>query len=374
MGAERSGTRRRSGIAALASLALVLAFAAETTLSRGAAGAGTTLPEDPGPYAVHVTTVAIPVPRSVDPPDPEGLFTAVLADVYVPQAAGPFPLLQMSHAWPETRRNLAGWGTILASRGTVVVISDRRTESAVDLAPAPVSTAGTAGLDQLADLVDLNAGVNAEDILRVLRWAIAQNTVHGSVLAGRIEPGRVAIAGHSLGGYYATFAAQSASREGPRLSALLLLDPTDERLGTTSSPTPALPIGWSSLHIAPLLRLPTAVLASEENTHPVQCNMADGPDCTVVSEQEYAALTGVRARFGLKVVGSVHTDPEVAGASTRTPHQRLFQRYGIAWLEYWLQSACDLGTYLGGAAALADQSAGSIRLFPGGSVPATCGP
>lgn len=354
-------------------VALAVALLALAGMPRPA-GAGTALPEDPGPYQVHVSTVTIPVPRSITPPDPEGLFTAVIADVYVPVGVGPFPLVQLSHAWPDTRHNLAGWGTILASRGVVVVVSDRRTQSAVDLAPAPVSTAGNAGLDQLVDAIDLNATVNAEDVLRVVRWTVAQSAERGSALAGKIDAQHIAIGGHSLGAYYATFAADRASREGPKLSALLLLDPTDERLGTVTSPTPALPVGWSSLHVAPRLRLPTAVLASEENTHPVKCNMSRGFDCTIVSEQEYAALTHARARFGLKVVGSVHGDPEVADASTRTPHQLLFQRYGIAWLAYWLQQACAMSTYLGGAAALADQAAGRVTLFPGLLMPATCGP
>jgi dienelactone hydrolase len=382
MAAELSGgttrrghraARRRTGVAAMLAAATALALGVQATHQLPGAGAGTALPEDPGPYAVHVTTASIPVPRSVIPPDPEGLFTAVIADVYVPQGAGPFPLLQLSHAWPDTRRNMAGWGTILASRGMVVVISDRRTQSALDLAPAPVSTAGEAGLDQLADAIDLTADVNAEDVLRVVRWAVAQDSVRGSMLSGKVDARRIAIAGHSLGGYYATFAADRASREGPKLAALLLLDPTDERLGTTSSPTRSLPIGWSSLHVAPTLQLPAAVLASEENMHPVKCNMADGPDCTIVSEQEYAALTSARARFGLKVAGSVHGDPEIANATTRTAHQLLFQRYGIAWLEYWLEQACGLATYLGGAAALADEAAGRIALFPGEVFPPVCG-
>jgi hypothetical protein len=361
--------QRRTVAAAV--VATVLALLLQVAAARSS-GALSTAPEDLGPYAVQVSTVSIPVPASIDPPDPEGLFTAVLADVYLPQGAGPFPLLQMSHAWPDTRRNLAGWGMLLASRGIVVVISDRRTQSAVDRAPGPIATAGNSGADQLADLIDLNYSVNAGDVLRVVRWAIHQSGMRSSLLAGKVDRRRVAIAGHSLGGYYATFAADLARRQGVALSALLLLDPTDERLGSVTSPTPLSPIGWSSLHIAPNLRLPTAVLASEENTHPVQCNMSDGPDCTVVSEQEYAALGNVRARFGLKVLGSVHTDPEVADDSTRTEHQLLFQRYGVAWLGYWLQGDCDLSAYLGGTATQADQAAGLVRAFAGELLPDRC--
>src|SRR5438309_9848455 len=129
-------------------------------------------PEQYGSLSVHKTTVQIPVP--FDPSGPEGIFPYVNANVYVPAARGPWPLVQISHAWPGTLREfpLSGWANRLASRGFVVIVSDRRAGSA---APSP-------NLDQLADTQDFSADVNSEDILRVLRWAIAKSSVPGSVL------------------------------------------------------------------------------------------------------------------------------------------------------------------------------------------------
>src|SRR4029077_17590845 len=126
----------------------------------------------------------------------------------------------------------------------------------------------------------------------------------------------------------------------------------------------------SSLAAAPSVSIPTVDLASEENQHPVMCNMDDGTDCTLVSNQEYAALTGAPARLGLKVVGSVHEDvedPKVGSPPNDPAHVQLFERYGMAWLEYWVGGDCSVAGYLGGPDAAADQAAGAITMFPGGT-------
>jgi dienelactone hydrolase len=321
-------------------------------------GAAPASPEDFGPHAVAVSRVQIPMP--VDPGGPEGVLPYVTADLYVPDGAGQYPLVQLSHAWPGTLQEfpLSGWGRRLASRGFVVVISDRRAASTLAVTPS---------LDQPVDIVDLSTEVNSEDILRVLRWAIAQNLNAASVLHSKVDARRVAIAGHSLGGYYATFAAVKAQSEGPQLSALVLLDPSDERLGAYTL--------TSSLTAAPSLRLPTIVLASEENQHPVMCDMSQGTDCTLVANQEYHALTNVSARLGLRVVGSAHEDVEDPKPSPppNTPaYTRLFQRYGMAWVEFWAGGDCRVAGYLGGPGALVDRSAGRIALFQGATPAPVC--
>ncbi|HUZ29432.1 MAG TPA: alpha/beta hydrolase fold domain-containing protein [Solirubrobacteraceae bacterium] len=324
----------------------------------GVASAQAQAPEDFGPYAVQSHQVSIPVP--VDPRGPEGVLPSVNAEVYVPVGTGPYPLVQISHAWPGTLREfpLSGWANRLASRGMVVIVSDRRAGS--NLTPSP-------SLDQPADLVDLSTDVNSEDILRVLRWAIAQSGAPSSFLSGQVDSTRVAIAGHSLGAYYATFAAIKAQTEGPALSALVLLDPSDERLGANTLD--------SSLSVSPQVKIPTIVLASEENQHPVMCNMNQGTDCTLVAPQQYAALTGTAQRLGIKIVGSVHEDvedPSTQTAPGTATHLQMFERYGMAWIEYWAAGDCTVTSYLNGSSALADQSAGQISIFGGGLPAPTC--
>jgi pimeloyl-ACP methyl ester carboxylesterase len=185
--------------------------------------------------------------------------------------------------------------------------------------------------------------------------------VAGSPLAGQVDETRIAIGGHSLGGYLATFAAVKAQSEGPKLSALLLLDPSDERFGTLTED--------SSLSQTPLVKVPTIDLASEENQHPIMCNMDDGTDCTLVANQQYKALSAATPKLGLKVVGSVHEDiedPSTIGTEDSVRNLRLFQRYGMAWAEFWLAHDCRAGDYLGGLRSRQDQKAGLIELFPGG--------
>jgi dienelactone hydrolase len=308
-------------------------------------------PESYGPLSVRVTHVKIAVPP--DPGGPEGVLPTVAADVYVPARGGPYPLVQISHAWPGTLREfpLSGWARRLASRGFVVIVSDRRAAS---------SLAATPTLDQPADIIDLSSQVNSEDILRVLRWTIAQNAAPGSPLHGKVNRRRLAIAGHSLGAYLATFAAVKSRSEGPRLSALVLLDPSDERLGTLTYD--------SSLPESRSVKAPTIDLASEENQHPVMCNMTMGTDCTLVAPQQYAELTSANAKLGLRVVGSVHEDvedPSTIGTAASLAHLRLYERYGMAWLEFWLAHDCSAVGWLGGSRALADQKAGRIAIYPG---------
>ena len=352
----RERVKRRNLAAAVVFLALMLG-------STAAASQGSH-PEDLGLLRLQVATVQIAVPVSVLPHDPEGVFTSLIADLYVPQATGPFPLVEISHDWPGTRRSLGGWGRLLASHGYLVIVPDRRGSSAIDTAPPPIASIGAAGLDVPADIVDLGENVNSDDMLRVVRWAEAQNRDATSALYGKVDSKHVALAGHSIGGYYATFAAAKAQSAGPRITTLLLLDPTDERLGNYSLD--------SSLAVAPSLQLPTEVLASEEKTHPIQCNMSFGPDCTIVSEQEYAALTHTSALYGLRVVRAIHTDVEDYGSKSRTEPQRMFERYGISWLNYWLKNDCTALGYLNGSDALTDQQAGRIALFQGSRLPASC--
>jgi dienelactone hydrolase len=349
--------RTRAGLISAAARACLAAAAVGFLVGIVFTPRASAAPEEFGTYPVHVRQVSVPVP--IDPRSPEGLLTSVGADVYVPAAPGPWPLVQISHAWPGTLREfpLSGWAQRLASRGMVVIVSDRRGGSG---SPAPI-------LDQPADLVDLGTEVNSEDILRVLRWALVRSHQRGSFLYGAIDPSRIALAGHSLGAYYATFAAVKAQTEGPAISALVLLDPSDERLGRYTLE--------SSLAAAPLIHIPTVVLASEENQHPIMCNMDLGTDCTLVAPQEYRALTGTPRLYGLRVAGSVHEDvedPSTIGTAASVAHLRLFERYGMAWLEYWLQQDCTAAGYLDGPGALQDQALGKIEIFPGGLQQPSC--
>lgn len=312
-------------------------------------------PEAFGRYEVTVTRVRIPVP--LDPNGPEGVFTSVDADLYVPVGAGPRPLVELAHAWPGTLAEfpLSGWGNRLASRGFVVIVVDRR---------AGTFASNLGGTRRAVDILDLDSDVHSEDMLRVLRWAIEQSATPGTPLTGAVDPAKLAIGGHSLGAYMATFAAVRARSEGPNLAALVLLDPADERLGQLTLD--------SSLAVTPEVEIPTILLASEADTHPVQCDMDDGIDCTLVPLQQYAALS--TTKLGIKVVGSDHEDVEDPPTTGNPPvFLQMYQRYAIAWIEYWVAGDCAASVWLGGEASLPDQTEGRIEVLPDGSPPPSCG-
>jgi dienelactone hydrolase len=323
-----------------------------------AAPASARAPETWGHHAVRVLHVQIPVPP--DPGGIDGVLPTVNADVYIPSGTSRLPLVQLSHAWPGTLKEfpLSGWGRRLASRGFVVIVSDRRGGSTLAAQPA---------LDQPVDIIDLSSQVNSEDILRVVRWAIAQSNTRGSPLAGRVDARRIAIGGHSLGAYHATFAAVKSQTEGPRLSVLLLLDPSDERLGQYTID--------SALAQTPQVKIPTIDLASEENQHPVMCNMDDGNDCSLVAPQQYKALSASAVKLGLKVVGSVHEDvedPSTIGTKESKAHLLLYQRYAMAWTEWWLKRDCSARPYLGGSGSARDVRAAKIAVYPGATPVKAC--
>jgi hypothetical protein len=65
-------------------------------------------------------------------------------------------------------------------------------------------------------------------------------------------------------------------------------------------------------------------------------------------------------------------DPSTIGTPESVAHLRTYQRYGMAWLEFWLDMDCSARPWLGGDAALAEQEAGTIAISPGASSPPPC--
>ena len=362
-------------------------------------------PEDSGslPYTV---TDSVPVVLGPDPtggiqpfaPDPvgavDGAYPQLLVDLYVPDAPGSYPLVQMSHGINDDKADWANWGRRLASRGFVVVVSNRRPQNVNQQVQALNSNLDSRSLDSNAAALSFN--VATEDILRILRWAIAQSkTAAGSPLFGKVDGTRLAITGHSAGGYLATLAAYRSQIEGPGLKALVLFDPADyTNKFHPTDPTDPMDTALNkvsntdypdSLDYAPKLTIPTADLAAEEDDTGVRCNEPKAAACALVANQEYVALAASTPKLGLKVVCSHHDesedpdyddtnepggekfqDPICRGAlpAPNADRQRLIRRYGMAWLEYWLQSDCSVSRYLGGSAFAGDQSARLITTLP----------
>jgi predicted dienelactone hydrolase len=100
-------------------------------------------------------------------------------------AAGPFPLVLISHGYPGNRYLLSHLGESLASRGFVVASIDHK-DSTYDDQKAFASTLYNRPFDQLFVL-------NAIDRLG--------QTASNSVLSGLVDASRTGIVGYSMGGY-----------------------------------------------------------------------------------------------------------------------------------------------------------------------------
>jgi hypothetical protein len=267
----------------------------------------------------------------------------------------------LAHGNQDTRADQAEWGRRLASRGILAILPDRRQATSLTMTVPTLEP-------HLADSGDFDWQVDSEDQLRILRWALAQSLAKAGPLAGEVDGDRLAIGGHSLGGSYAANAIAMSEREGPKLAAGLLLD------NSTGPP------GYDPAVVASSYRAPTVVLLSDPSTGPPAnlCSVGQGPaQCAAVdnlphspaaAKNTFAALPASLPKLGVQVVGATHgemEDPGFGDANPNVEHERLYERYGMAWLECWLRHDRSVVPYLNGPAAGADQSAGKILILTG---------
>ncbi|MBI5480045.1 MAG: hypothetical protein HY906_14355, partial [Deltaproteobacteria bacterium] len=280
-----------------------LALAIELVLSATARGA----PEDPGPFGVTKTAVQVPV----------GGGTQLATDIYVPQAAGPFPIVVIRHGFTRSKANWVNWGNHLAARGFVALTITSR---------APWSP---------------DPAVDSDDQLAVLAWGVAQNSVSGSPLEGKVDASRRGIGGHSAGGLCSVVAAT----KDPTLRAAVFFDEVD--------------VSGTGVGAAPSIAIPSISLFAEPGTCNAQAN----------GVAIFQAIGG--PRYGIKIPGSGHCDPEdpsdhlgcglPCGADAQAQYQLLYRRYGTAFLEAFLKCDPAAYPYINGATAQGDPG---ITIYP----------
>ncbi len=148
------------------------------------------------------------------PPDTVVILGIPIADTPnfrgVEVAEGSFPLLLFSHGNNGLRIQSLFWASHLASHGYVVVSPDHH---------------GNTFIDQLQGLVDPNVATNRPiDMSFLIDEFLARNTAPGDFLEGRIDPDKIAMSGHSFGGF-TTWSLGNGPLEDPRVKALLPLAP-----------------------------------------------------------------------------------------------------------------------------------------------------
>ncbi len=228
--------------------------------------------------------------RSPNPTKPEGFVKSertmrltgkkVAVDFYLPQGLKQAPVVVVAHGFSRSRRNMAGWGSLLASNGFIAAIPD------------------------------LPAWADHERNGQAIRELFS--AVNSQAVATDPEPtGTGALVGYSMGGLCTLLAATNNAQ----VRCWVGLDPVDA--------------GKKGAEVAKGLHIPCAVLQAE----PSRCN-AHGN-----AKQMVAGLSG--PLFALRVRNSTHTDPEqptdwlaemVCGKADPKRHA-IFERYALAVLK-----------------------------------------
>ena len=216
----RIGTRAIAGASALLLVAILAACGGNSNNSSGSratakadAKAAGPAPDQPGPFAVGRETVTVKDPQrperslTVDvwyPADKSRVEGAtpvnydVIPGVEVPSRSafsglpvstqGPFPLVMYSHGYGGLRFISSFLTETLASHGFVVVAPDHTGNTAIDAVTGQIVERKQNEINRVGD------------VRATLDDALARNANTGDLLYKSIDPEKIGIMGHSLGG------------------------------------------------------------------------------------------------------------------------------------------------------------------------------
>ncbi len=228
------------------------------------------------------------------------------ATVYTPSTAGARPVVVISPGFQMQRTQYVSYARHLATWGFVVVLTDYAGNS---LFP--------------------NHTTLATDVPAVITWALAQTAL-------AIDPQKVAVAGHSLGGKISVFAASLD----PRIKAVVAWDPVD-----SNNPSVA-PEKMASLTAA------IAVIGETTN------GSGGGMPCAPTADNFATFYAAAPApALSVTVVGADHMDwvddPSCGlcgfcspGAAPPERARTVSKRVNVAWLRRNLMSDLAMDTWL----------------------------
>ncbi len=167
--------------------------------------------------------------------------------VYLPTAAAPAPVVLFSHGLGGSRYNNPYLGNHWAARGYAAVFVQHPGSDEAVWKEVPVWQRMGA-MRQAASAQ--NFLLRARDIPVVLDQLAEWNKQAGHALAGRLDPSRIGMSGHSFGAV--TTQAVSGQRFGklgaaanePRIRAAVLFSPSNPKLGTPAEGFGAVKIPW----------------------------------------------------------------------------------------------------------------------------------
>jgi predicted dienelactone hydrolase len=211
--------------------------------------------------------------------------------VRYPSTGGPYPLVVFGHGYGLTPATYATLLRAWTRAGYVVA------------APVfPLGNANAPGGPNESDLVNQPA-----DMRLVITRLLALDTRPGGMLHGRIDPRRIAIAGHSDGAETALAVAYDSRYRDPRVDAAVILSGA-EMAGMGEFPRRGPPL-----------------LAVQGSADPI-----NAPGNTL----SYYRLAA-RPKFLVLLIGASHLSPY----TSQEPQLRVVERVTIAFLDHYLKHA-----------------------------------
>ena len=197
------------------------------------------------PLAIELSP-ALPAPLDIDVVD-EGRERTIPVRVWLPSHDRPAPVILFSHGLGGARDGNAYLGRHWSARGYCVVFLQHAGSDEAVWRDLPFSER----LPALRKAINLSTTLDRyRDVPAVLDRLEAWNGEAGGPLAGRLDPARVGIAGHSFGAVTAqgVTGQRTADRRTPftdrRIGAALLMSPSLPRIGDGQSAFGSIAIPW----------------------------------------------------------------------------------------------------------------------------------
>ncbi|MCB9479888.1 MAG: alpha/beta hydrolase [Deltaproteobacteria bacterium] len=204
--------------------------------------------------------------------------------IYMPQpksaAAGPYPVVVISHGFTSFRSTVVPYGERLATWGYIAIVPQ-----------LPYTN--------FLQIGKVNHTESAKDILFLLNSACAASDESSGLFAGKVDKARLATLGHSLGGKLSILAA--LLDEG--VAAVAGLDPVDGAGPIDSDDAERFPD--ASERVADEMRIPSLYLGGTKGKEPATGNQACAPE-----DDNYLTFYGAAPTPTEQItfIGANHTD------------------------------------------------------------------
>lgn len=313
-------------------------------------------PDRPGPWAVGRTTVSLvdsardrtlvtdiwyPAPAGTtgDRAGYDFFVTQVPSDLAIQDApianGGPLPLVVFSHGATSLRYTSWFVCEALASHGFVVASADHPGDTALDLL-------GTGELD-----LEASQRERPRDTTFLIDQLVERSENPGDRLNGALDASRVAVSGHSLGGYTALAAAigGGGAPPDPRVDAIVLLSAayqlfSDDDLGQVA--TPSLLVGGTAENVLIQTARPWGLIPGSPSVRVVLEGGAHNTFTNLCAIEDALAAAGFPGLLGEAPIRDACGSDRIPS----TEGHRLTSLYAVSFLKVVLEGDTRYERYL----------------------------